>query len=138
MARDQDIKARLNDFIEALQRRLRVTSIVLIGSRARGDALETSDVDLLIVSDDFEGMPYLERLHEATQDWMPSPSLEVFAHTEAEVRKRSKTLTLHILEALDRGVILFDTGFFEALRKEFKAEMRQGRVIRYRYGYAFA
>lgn len=138
MAGDKAVKARLNDFVERLRRRFSVTSIVLIGSRARGDALETSDVDLLIVSNDFEGLSYLERLHQATRDWMPPPSLEVFTHTEAEVRERSTTLTLHILEALDRGVILFDTGFFRALRREFKAKMRQGRVIRYRYGYAFS
>jgi uncharacterized protein len=40
---------------------LRVSEIVLFGSHARGQAHESSDVDLAIVSGDFEGKTIFER-----------------------------------------------------------------------------
>lgn len=47
--------AIVSQFAEALERRVRVDQIILFGSRARGDATEDSDIDLLVVSPDFGG-----------------------------------------------------------------------------------
>jgi len=41
---------------------LRVATAYLFGSYARGDWIQTSDIDLVIVSPDFEGMKYTQRL----------------------------------------------------------------------------
>jgi len=35
-----------------------------LASRARGDHLKTSDVDLIVVSPDFAGIPFLQRIRE--------------------------------------------------------------------------
>jgi len=137
MGEGEDLSRKLARLVDDLAERLSLSSVILIGSRSRGEELESSDADLVVVSNDFEGMPLLNRMRLVGENWMPPPSLEVFPHTEREVVERSNTLTLHILEALDRGVILHDNGFFRRLREKFREKMRQGRIIRYRYGYAF-
>ena len=40
---------------------IRVKKIILYGSYARGEVTRDSDIDLLVVSDDFEGMDLWER-----------------------------------------------------------------------------
>lgn len=39
-----------------------VQAVYLFGSYAKGEWLKTSDIDLIIVSDDWEGIPQLRRL----------------------------------------------------------------------------
>lgn len=57
-----DISAVIRDFSEALkQQGLKVDKIILFGSHARGDAREDSDIDLLVVSSDFQKMPFHKR-----------------------------------------------------------------------------
>ncbi|MGB9662252.1 MAG: nucleotidyltransferase domain-containing protein [Moorellaceae bacterium] len=59
-----DIKAIVEQFAEALKNQgIQVDKIILFGSRARGDAREDSDIDLLVVSHDFARMP-LHRRYE--------------------------------------------------------------------------
>ena len=40
----------------------RVEAVYLFGSYARGDYLQSSDVDLAVISDQFQGVPFLRRL----------------------------------------------------------------------------
>ena len=52
-----------SDLRRALERRgIRVGEVYLFGSHARGDYLKSSDIDLLVVSEDWEGIPFLKRL----------------------------------------------------------------------------
>ena len=48
--------------IELLSPRFRVSEAYVFGSYVRGTWLRTSDIDLVIVSPDFEGIPFLRRL----------------------------------------------------------------------------
>ncbi len=40
----------------------RVEAVYLFGSYARGDYLQSSDVDLAVISDQFQNVPFLKRL----------------------------------------------------------------------------
>ena len=46
---------------EAIRRRFPDARVILFGSRARGDALRTSDLDLIVVSRAFEGVAFTDR-----------------------------------------------------------------------------
>lgn len=48
-----DVERIVDDLVEALSEWIRVERVILFGSRARGDASEVSDVDLLVISSDF-------------------------------------------------------------------------------------
>ncbi len=61
MAQDKVIEA-IGYFEEELRRGgLRVSKIILFGSQAQGDATAESDIDLVVISDDFAGKSIFER-----------------------------------------------------------------------------
>ena len=50
-----DVAGLVKRVVDAISGRVRVERVILFGSRARGEANEGSDVDLLVVSPDFGG-----------------------------------------------------------------------------------
>lgn len=55
------IKKDLNDFIRKVAKKIKIEKVMLFGSRARGDAGASSDIDLIIISEDFYGKRSFER-----------------------------------------------------------------------------
>ena len=84
----------LSRFKQALEvRNLQVQKLVLFGSYATGTAHAGSDIDVLVISDDFSGMTYWERttlLAEVVYDLFEP--LEAIAMTNAEYRSGSSTI----------------------------------------------
>ncbi len=68
-----------------------VDEAVLFGSRARGDHLLTSDVDLIAISARFAGTRPHRRLADLHDHWDPElPFLQVLAYTPDEFSKACK------------------------------------------------
>jgi predicted nucleotidyltransferase len=78
---------RLTDFIEKLDAEIGVDQVLLFGSTAKGERHESSDVDLIVVSEAFEGMPQLKRLGFLQHRWRYREDLEAFAYTSSEFKK---------------------------------------------------
>ena len=84
--------------IEVLEKHgIRVEEAYLFGSRVRGDALEHSDADLVIVSGVFRGMRYTDRLEliyrlEARLEI--HPFIEVIPLTREELQERLRGPTM--------------------------------------------
>ncbi|MFO8080048.1 MAG: nucleotidyltransferase domain-containing protein [Armatimonadota bacterium] len=79
--------------IEQFMRRVGVQEAIIYGSRARGDCLRTSDVDLMLISPRFEGTRPHRRLPALHEKWDPSlPFLEVLAYTPEEFERARKQL----------------------------------------------
>jgi len=57
-----DLDRLIGEFIERVQKSLSVQKIVLFGSYAYGEPHDGSDIDLLVVSEDFKGMDQVERV----------------------------------------------------------------------------
>lgn len=92
-------------FMAKLKRRVDPSRVLLFGSRARSQHLASSDIDLLIVSDAFEGMPWRERLHLVLSLWDGKLALEPLCYTESEFKTRSKEISI-VREAARTGVPL--------------------------------
>jgi predicted nucleotidyltransferase len=97
-----DLKG-FDQFIRRLKKRVAPSRVLLFGSRARGSHLRTSDIDLLIVSDAFEGMDWRIRLHLVVGLWDGDVALEPLCYTESEFAKRSKEISI-VREAARTGV----------------------------------
>ncbi len=78
-----------------------VKSVFLFGSRARGDFLEESDWDLLIVSPDFEGIPFPDRGTFVLKK-LPLRRVELLCYTEEELQEKAQEIGI-VQEAL-KGV----------------------------------
>jgi len=95
----------LEEFLRLLKKKVAPSRIILFGSRASGRHLHSSDIDLLIVSDFFEAMPWRKRLHVVLSFWNGNLALEPLCYTEAEFEKRSKEISI-VREAARTGVPL--------------------------------
>ncbi len=98
----QNIPDNVVEAIRRLVRKLeeksiRVEKVYLYGSYARGDWLKTSDVDLIIVSRDFEKIPFKERLdlvNEIVWEEKIKPYIEVLPYTPRELEEKVKKKTM--------------------------------------------
>jgi len=64
------VRSWCSDLARKLEDRgVRVDSIILFGSYARGDYSESSDLDLIVVSEDWSRMSYTERLSTLYKLW---------------------------------------------------------------------
>ena len=66
---------------------LPIKSAFLFGSRARGDYLEESDWDLMIVSPEFNGIPFPQRATLFLRK-VPLRRVELLCYTEEEFQER--------------------------------------------------
>lgn len=65
--------------------------ILLYGSHASGSAHEWSDIDLVVISDDFEKIPPLERLTLLSYAaWPVQAGIEAQGYTPREIAERGK------------------------------------------------
>jgi uncharacterized protein len=75
-----------------------VAQVILFGSRARGEHVDSSDYDLVVVSADFEGVPPLERAYRIQRAWTGHRGLDAIGLTPEELRSGS----IPICDTLER------------------------------------
>ena len=56
-----ELAEALDDFAERLKKGIRLEALVLYGSYASGNAREWSDIDVAVISPDFDGVPMPKR-----------------------------------------------------------------------------
>ncbi len=79
---------RLIEAIADFMRRVDVEEAILFGSRARGEELSSSDVDLIVISSRFEGTRFTDRIAPLLEEWPRDlPTLEVLAYTPQEFER---------------------------------------------------
>lgn len=102
----EDIKEKLEEFVKRLIDKLQVKNILLFGSYAKGDWLKDSDLDLIIISDIFEGMDIGERYKSVKKLAPQGISLEALTYTSKEFEK-IKNKSIIIMDALSYAINLF-------------------------------
>ncbi|MFQ6045194.1 MAG: nucleotidyltransferase domain-containing protein [Gemmatimonadales bacterium] len=110
--------------------RVTLDALVLFGSRARGEELDTSDWDLAVVSRDFAGLNPLQRGLRIVDCRLPG--IEPIPLTPDELlRPEVNYLRCAVLE---EGVPLIDSGAFARAKARYEQEKAAGR-IRFRGAY---
>ena len=104
------MEAEIEKIVKAIRRVLPDARIILFGSRARGDALRTSDIDLIIVSRAFNGTPFPERPKKILRIlWqakaLPHVDVDVLCYTPEEFERKKRELGI-VREAVSYGVEL--------------------------------
>jgi len=75
--RKDEIEESIHKFIEKTSKLIKIEKVILFGSRARGDYRKISDVDLIIVSKDFENRPYYTRSQKLYLLWDYPSDIEI-------------------------------------------------------------
>ena len=115
----------LREVVERLSRSLDLVAVVLFGSRARGDWGPWSDYDLLIIAWFREG--YLDRI-KLVLDILADVKIPVEPHpyTPQEALEMLRRGNPTIVDALEEGVVLYDSGWLEVLRGELERMKERG------------
>jgi predicted nucleotidyltransferase len=109
----------------------RLLTVVLFGSRARGEANQTSDFDVLLV---IENLPTktLERLKQVRRALMDIPErTNAIAKTPEEI---DENLTPLLLEVCVDGKCLHGSDYFEPYRQKALAALQESGLKRKRVG----
>lgn len=100
---DETVDANLREFLNAVSEKFHLEKVILFGSRARGDFLNNSDYDLIIVSSDFAEFSFIERMSEMYKYWNAEPALEAFCYTPHEFARKSAQIGI-VGEAVREGI----------------------------------
>jgi predicted nucleotidyltransferase len=78
---------RISDFVTRLDAKLGVEKALLFGSTAKGNRLQESDVDLIVVSKSFKNMSVPQRLGLLQNEWTHKEELQALAYTPMSFEK---------------------------------------------------
>lgn len=102
-SKNRRIKRAIESYLKRLGKKFKIEKSILFGSRARGDYLDNSDVDLIVVSKDFLGINFRKRMAEAIEDWNQDLDLEVICYTPKEFEKKKKQIGI-VKQAVKEGI----------------------------------
>ena len=88
-----DTMELIYEYVNWVKEKYSPEKILLFGSRARGDHLKESDVDILVISKKFEGVEFMKRMQEL-YNWNKSVNLDSIGLTPEEFRKRKDELSI--------------------------------------------
>ena len=101
----REVSLALGKLKTQLSRKYNIDKMLLFGSRARGDWLYNSDVDLLVISKDFEGEKYVNRSADILAYWDEAIDLEVICYTPHEFEKKKNQIGI-VSQAAKEGIAL--------------------------------
>lgn len=102
---DKIVKEWIDNFLEVIKEKYSPEKVLIFGSRARGDHLIDSDVDMIIVSEKFEGINWLERIRNVSTDWEGLVLLEPLCYTPKEFEEKKKEIGI-VNQAVKEGIEL--------------------------------
>jgi predicted nucleotidyltransferase len=92
----------LGEFLRALDERFAPSEVILFGSRARGDQRTWSDYDIIVVSQKFEGIRWLDRRVQLLRLWNLDVDADLIPYTPEELKQKSETSSI-IRSAMKEG-----------------------------------
>lgn len=84
----------INIFIRNVTREVGEVKVYLFGSYARGDWIEDSDIDLIVVSSRFRGTPLNDRLVMLRKLAPDTHAFEILAYTPEEFEKAKHSVVI--------------------------------------------
>ncbi len=94
---------KLKKFKKELSKNIKIDQMIFFGSRARGDFREESDIDLIIVSKDFENRNFLKRAVGFYKYWSLDYPVDFLCYSTNEFEKLRKRISI-VSHALKEGV----------------------------------
>lgn len=89
---DEKVARFRREVLPRLVERFHPSTVLVFGSRARGDALKHSDLDVLIVAEAFRGMPWLDRPVRVAVDCDIRFGVELLCYTPEEYERKRQEL----------------------------------------------
>jgi len=105
---DRELSGRVKDSLESIasDQGIRLDQVILFGSRAREDHGEESDIDLVLISEDFEHMdtPSRSKYFYLKWDYDELPEPEFICFTPEEFAEKKENRGFIAYQAAKEGV----------------------------------
>ena len=102
---DRETTKVAKNFVKRIRKVIDIKRIILFGSRARGDHFKKSDFDFIIVSDDFKGIHFFQRIPKMYDYWNEDYELEAICYTQEEFERKKKEFGI-VRKAVKEGIEL--------------------------------
>ena len=100
---NERMKKDLRKFLNKLKKYYNIKRAIIFGSRARGDYFLDSDVDLILISEDFKNFSFTDRIGNIIELWDSGVDLEVICYTPEEFEKKKKQIGI-VKTAVEEGI----------------------------------
>ncbi len=94
---------KVESFVKKIKNHFNIERIIFFGSRPKGIFKKNSDYDFILVSKDFKGMRFTDRMTKIYPYWNYSDSIDPFCYTPEEFNKLKKQITI-VREAVRTGI----------------------------------
>jgi len=98
-------REKVGDFSKKVKVDYPDARVIFFGSRARGDALQESDFDLIVVSNGFVEKNFFKRTEKMYDYWNENAPLEVFCYTPEEFNKKKNEIGI-VKNAVETAVTI--------------------------------
>jgi Nucleotidyltransferase domain. len=96
-------KKELVKLLKKLKDELKVEEVHIFGSRVYGTPLKESDIDILIISEEFKNKSFIENMIRVNKMLDGNLDIEIFPYTREDIIKYKGKKVL-ITEALEKGL----------------------------------
>ncbi len=98
--------SRITSFLREVRKKYKIERAVFFGSRARGEHLNDSDYDIILVSADFRGIFFTKRSALMYDFWKYWPiDIETLCYTPEEFEVKKNQIGI-VSEAIKEGILL--------------------------------
>ena len=94
----------LNVFVKSIKKNLKDAKIYLFGSRAKGNHLQDSNFNVIVVSNRFE-KNFFKRIERMLDYWNGKQAMDVLCYTPEEFKEKKKGLNV-VSEAMKTAKVL--------------------------------
>src|SRR3989338_869734 len=84
----------IRKFVKNLSKDFSIEDVIFFGSRAEGNAHKDSDIDLIIVSDGFEGKGFFERTSKMYDYWDALVAVDFLCYTVEEYERLKRRISI--------------------------------------------
>ncbi len=102
----REIERELSEWVPRIVAEMRPERIILFGSAARGEAGESSDIDLAIVAPTELG--FFDRIGQAMRLYGGKREINVLVYTPAEWQRMLDEQRRFILRVVSEGIVLYE------------------------------
>ena len=95
----------LKEFKQKICQKYDIEGMILFGSQVRGEADENSDVDLIVVGNEFKGKSPLKRPFNLYLEWTMDYPVDFLCYTPEEFKEKRKEISI-VRRAIKEGVII--------------------------------
>ena len=95
----------LKRFKEKMCKKYDISEMILFGSQVSGEANESSDVDLIVVGNEFKNKNPLKRPVELYLEWTMGYPVDFLCYTPEEFEEKRKEISI-VRQAIKEGFVI--------------------------------